>query len=239
MIPSQRTGIRLILIALVLAAITSVAFGLIRFVPPALYLSDPGTAYTFHVLVLPLASTGLTLFIAGTGFSGILLVEQSRGRTVGAGGTSLDRIRIAILAAAIGAAFIFVSGYILAFVHISDVVPWESTRRLAILGILVATGFVLFWSARRMNPAAGPLATLALATGVLSGAVDEGTSLTLSWAGIVNDAPFVAVLQTIEVVVFLAGLGSLIFWTLVFVRIAGRLPPAVHAVAASKAELTL
>ncbi len=239
MIPSQRTGIRLILVALVLAAITNVAFELITFVPPELYPTDPGTAYAFHMVVLPLASTGLTILIAATGFAGIFLLEQSRGRTVGAAGRSLDRIRIAFLAAAVGAAFSFVSGFVLAFVHVSDVAPWESARRLVILSMVVATGFVLFWSARRMNPAAGPLATLALATGVLSAALGVGTSLTLSRVGIANDVPTVAVLRAVGFVVFLTGLGSLILWILVYVRIAHGVPRMLQGASVSEAGLTL
>ncbi len=240
MTTSQRTGIRFILVALVLAAITSVAFEIITLVPADSYLTNPGTSLTFHLVILPLASIGLLVCFTMIGAAGILLLEGSRGRRVGAARTFLDRIRIAFLAAAVGGAFTFVSGIILGFVYVSDVLRWESLRLLAILGTVVAIGLVLFWSARRMDAAAGPLATLALATGVLSAALGVGgTLLWLAGEGIVTGAPMAAVLQAVGLVVFPSGLGSLILWILVYVRIARGVPRAPRTASASEAGLTL
>ena len=179
--PRAETGVRLVLISLVLATLSIV-------VSPFLYaaivggLSDPAQAFGWHIFVLPGIALALGGALGATGVVGLWILEWDRRRGADPLSRRWDRQRVALVVTVVVAAIQIGSGIVLGFVHI----PWFQALaviRAALWATLTLTsGLFLYWTAERIDPGAARLSQLGFALGTASGII-PGMTIAASLLG--------------------------------------------------------
>lgn len=186
--PRTETGVRLVLISLVLATLTLVISPLLYAAVVDVLSADPLRTFWWQTVVMP----GIALVLAGalglSGVAGFLILERSRHRGTDPPSRRWDRSRMAVLVSIVTGAMLIGSGMVAGFVYIVAFQILAAIHAALWVTLALSTGLFLFWTAERIGPPAIRLRQLGLGLGAASGIL-SGTTMAASFLGLVSIDP--------------------------------------------------
>src|SRR3989454_4492372 len=217
------SGVRWLLIALLLAAVGDLVLDVPYYfgtLIPGLASLSSRTSYRLYASIL---SVALPTVIGPIGLVGILRIERGRGWTRDWRG---ERARPALFVAAASAAFLSISGVVLALARDPIEVTWNSVRMTARFLIVLAGGVYLLETSARIDPGSrSGLATTAFVVGTFAAAVRVLIAVYNGF--LASNAPKDFVRWQVEPLLapaaFVLAVLSLFGWVAVYNRIRGRL----------------